>query len=125
MKETKSAVIRARATKEESAQIDRMATKLEIKRSEYIRRQCLGPIVKTNPQTAATIANLKTIVKELAPIGNNLNQITRHINTAVVSGQTLPGWVDSPETIPELAQLIHALQSELKTLLASEEGKLK
>jgi hypothetical protein len=59
--------------------------------------------------------NIK-VVAELSRIGNNLNQQTKAIHTALKSGENPLNWQENLKTVEEVANLLRQIQAELMGL---------
>lgn len=115
-KQNKSEKAQVRFTSTELEYVDRCCREQGITRSAWIRKQCLDENVVINPETVEYFSNLELTLKKLAPIGNNINQIARRINTALASGLDIPSNLDA-EFIQELNTDIHSLKLTLKNLI--------
>lgn len=112
-------IIPIRATNAEVQEIDDIAESQGLNRSQWVRQQLKAKIevVEENPQITDLIKTLQQITTELAPIGNNLNQLTRQVNTAVASGQNLPQYVDNPESINHLNNQVQSIKQTIQGLI--------
>lgn len=115
-KSNKSIKAQVRFTPEEAAYIDTLAKKSGLDRSKWIRSQCLDPNVVITPETMECFETLKQIDRELAPIGNNINQIARTLNTARASNQELPLNLDE-EFVWQLYSEIREVKSSIAMLI--------
>ena len=105
-----------RFTSAELEYVDHCCQKKGLTRSAWIRKQCLNENVVINPETIEYFDNLEQAVKQLAPIGNNLNQIARNINTAKASGLEFKDHFDT-KLIQELNMDIQNLKMTIKNLI--------
>lgn len=112
----KTEIAQIRFTKKELAYIDRQADEANLDRSKWIRRQCLNENVAIDPETVEYLQDLKQVSKQLAPIGNNVNQIARSINTAIASAMPIPEEVDA-DSLRELHIAITGLKQTVRDLL--------
>ncbi len=90
--EKRSEVVRFRLTKSEKEALLQAAQKSNLTESDYVRYATIRippPLKssKANPVDSSTLHSLHRIARELAPIGNNLNQIAHAANI----GKTLSG----------------------------------
>ena len=71
-KEHRTKSIKIRVTDDEFKQLNERKTETQL--ASWIRKTCLGatPITPVDP----------SLIRELSRIGNNLNQITKHVNIA-------------------------------------------
>ncbi len=97
-----------RFTSTELEYVDRCCKEKGLTRSAWIRKQCLDENIVLNPETVEYFSNLESTKKQLASIGNNINQIARSINTAQASGLDIPDNLD--------AKFIWELNMEVQTL---------
>ena len=116
-KETKTEEVRFRVTPTELAQIDTEAIAANISRSDWARQRCFQVPLPHSTKTKNYIDTLAELTKQLAPIGNNINQIARTINTHVTSGNSIPEYVDNPESLHELNLLLNAIKDTAKGLI--------
>lgn len=79
--------------------------------NKYIR-SCVERRQTTPIQPAINIK----VVAELSRIGNNLNQQTKAINTALKSGENPLNWQENLKTVEEVANLLRQIQAELMGL---------
>jgi len=79
--ERRSAGLRVQLTPTERQQLQAEAAESGARLSEYVRELCLH---RTQPVVAGTRRNpeAKALLFELQALGNNLNQLARHANTA-------------------------------------------
>ena len=124
---TRKNIIPIRATDAELKEIDDIAESQGLNRSDWLRQQFSSEIgVKVdNPTVNNLIATLQEISQELAPIGNNLNQLTREVNSAVASGQNLPEYVKNPESLNELRTKVQSINQTVKGLILEVKPKSK
>ncbi|HAA28523.1 MAG TPA: hypothetical protein DCE56_13630 [Cyanobacteria bacterium UBA8553] len=78
--------------------------------NKYIR-SCVEKRKITVQQTV----NLKLII-QLSRIGNNLNQQTKAIHTALKSGETPDNWNENLQAVEETMSLLRQIQAELMGL---------
>lgn len=79
--------------------------------NKYIR-SCVERRQATPIQPAINIK----VVAELSRIGNNLNQQTKAIHTALKSGENPLNWQENLKTVEEVANLLRQIQAELMGL---------
>ena len=104
MKEIRNCILKFRATEEEKDRIMKKVDASDLSISEYLRRCALdNQIVAVN--------GLDDVARELRAIGNNLNQITRAVNSGYVRA------VDLQETEEVLGQLWQSLNSLQQSVL--------
>jgi hypothetical protein len=119
-KEIKNKIIPIRITPSKLAYIDEQAKKLNLNRSTWIEDRCFSQenpqILELKPDTQYYEV-LKQLNYQLAMIGNNINQISRHINTIVASGGEVPQYIDSPESLTELSKKISQLKSSVAGII--------
>lgn len=95
-------VIRARLSVEEKERIISIAKAEGVSLSTYLRRSLLNGrlVTKTDVQT----------VFELKKIGNNLNQLARHVNTLPVDENIIASLEDIKNYIEELKEITDKLR---------------
>ena len=98
MKENRNCIMKFRATKEEKAVIMEKVIDAGMSISEYLRRAALDKKVMN-------VAGLDDIASQLRAIGNNINQLTRAVNSGYIQA------VDLHETEEVLSQLWQSLNS--------------
>lgn len=74
-----------RVTKFERERLDKKAAQAGVSITEYCRRQLLGtaPLYWVNP--LELMAAFREVSKEMHPVGSNINQMTKHANTAAAN----------------------------------------
>ena len=115
-KPNKDEKAQVRFTSAELTYVDRCCQEKGLTRSAWIRRQCLDETVVINPETIEYFSDLETIKRELAAIGNNINQMSRSINTATASGLSIPDNLNA-ELIQELDMDIQSLKLTINNLI--------
>lgn len=88
MSEKKELRLSMRISDDEKAALIRAAAMRNMNISDYIRYCCFVPD-ENNVMTVEENENLARIVRELSAIGNNINQIARHINSRKESSDVL------------------------------------
>ena len=88
MSEKKEFRLSMRISDDEKAALIRAAAMRNMNISDYIRYCCFVPD-ENNVMTVEENENLARIVRELSAIGNNINQIARHINSRKESSDVL------------------------------------
>ena len=116
IKNNRTEIGKARFTPRELKWIDSQVKLAKTTRSKWIRKQCLDSNVVISPETIQYLSDLDKIVKQLAPIGNNINQISRNINTAIASGLPIPDNID-PEAFRQLNVTIEGLKQTIRGLI--------
>lgn len=111
--QNKSAFLKLRLSPNEMEQITQMAELLGVSRSEYVRRQTLTgnigkPVIKFS---YASDALYKTSA-ELNKIGNNLNQISRHLNA------NNPSQLTALNRIEKMIDILTEETEQIEALLA-------
>ena len=122
----KTKIAPVRLTEAELQRIDDVAESQGLNRSELIRQKLKTDIkteFKENPQITSLIASLQEIKQELSPIGNNLNQLTREVNTAIASGQNIPEYINNPCDLNELNKAIASLSQTIRGLILEVKAK--
>ena len=84
--------IKIRCSDEEYQELQQRCTKLRL--AEWMRETCLGTSAKRAPP-APTVA--PELLRQLAGIGNNLNQIARVVNSGAVDRAAIMGALVSIE----------------------------
>lgn len=115
-KSNRTEIGKARFTPKELKWIDSQVELADTTRSKWIRKQCLDANVVISPETTQYISDLNKVAKQLAPIGNNINQISRNINTAVASGLPIPEDVNM-EAFRQLNIAIVGLKETIRGLI--------
>jgi hypothetical protein len=109
----KSDKITFRVTESEKNEIHNRAKELNITVTEYLKRQMgLNPI-PVAPKSEFSML-LDKINRELGRIGNNINQISRAINTNLASGLKLPEYINDPDTFARLEAELSDLKEAIK-----------
>ena len=104
MKEIRNCIMKFRATEEEKSIIMKKVDASDLSISEYLRRCALDkPFI--------VMEGVDQIAYELRAIGNNLNQITRAVNSGYVQA------IDLQETEEVLGQLWQSLNSLQQSVL--------
>lgn len=88
MSEKKELRLSMRVSDDEKAALIRAAAMRNMNISDYIRYCCFVPD-ENSVMTVEENENLARIVRELSAIGNNINQIARHINSRKESSDVL------------------------------------
>ena len=104
MKENRNCIMKFRATEEEKDRIMKKVDASDLSISEYLRRCALDKQI-------VAVNGLDDVARELRAIGNNLNQITRAVNSGYVRA------VDLQETEEVLGQLWQSLNSLHQSVL--------
>ena len=104
MKEIRNCILKFRATEEEKDRIMKKVEASDLSISEYLRRCALEKQI-------VAVNGLDDVARELRAIGNNLNQITRAVNSGYVRA------VDLQETEEVLGQLWQSLNSLQQSVL--------
>jgi len=100
--ERRSEEVKVRFTLAEAAHLEDQAEACGLSRTAYIRQRSLGQRIVT-PQSRgidpALIGELNRLSLALNAIGNNVNQISRNLN----SGRRMaPGWEAVPEALQDV-----------------------
>ena len=82
MKEIRNCILKFRATKEEKDRIVKKVDASDLSISEYLRRCALDKQI-------VAVNGLDDVARELRAIGNNLNQITRAVNSGYIQAVNL------------------------------------
>lgn len=78
--------------------------------AEWMRSVCLGePVAKKRRRPPPSVE--PALLRQLSGLGNNLNQIARQVNTAVVAGGALPA--------VQICTCLAAIERELRLLRAA------
>ena len=104
MKEIRNCILKFRATEEEKERIMKKVESSDLSISEYLRRCALDKQI-------VAVNGLDDVARELRAIGNNLNQITRAVNSGYIQA------VDLQETEEVLGQLWQSLNSLQQSVL--------
>ena len=104
MKEIRNCILKFRATEEEKDRIMKKVDASDLSISEYLRRCALDKKI-------VSVNGFDDVARELRAIGNNLNQITRAVNSGYVRA------VDLQETEEVLGQLWQSLNSLQQSVL--------
>ena len=104
MKEIRNCIMKFRATEEEKDRIIKKVDASDLSISEYLRRCALDKHV-------IVMEGADRIAHELRAIGNNLNQVTRAVNSGYIQA------VDLQETEEVLGQLWQSLNSLQQSVL--------
>ena len=103
MKETRNCIMKFRATKEEKDRIMKKVDASDLSISEYLRRCALDKQI-------VTINGLDDVARELRAIGNNLNQITRAVNSGYIQAVNLQ---ETEDVLGQLWQSLNSLQQSV------------
>ncbi len=115
--ENKTKIISLRFRPTELEYLDTQAAAVNLSRSAYIIRKLTGlPVLpaRVPPVNWQLYRELAHIASELPPIGNNLNQIAKVLNTKSLLGESLPETLPNPESLKAMVQLIQQTQTLLK-----------
>jgi hypothetical protein len=115
--ENKTKIISLRFRPTELEYLDRLAAAVNLSRSAYITRKLTGlPVLpaRVPPVNWQLYRELAHIASELPPIGNNLNQIAKVLNTKSLLGESLPETLPNPQSLLAIVQLIQQTQTLLK-----------
>ena len=104
MKEIRDCIMKFRATEEEKDRIMKKVEASNLSISEYLRRCALD-------KNIVAVNGLDDVARELRAIGNNLNQITRAVNSGYIQA------VNLQETGEVLGQLWQSLNSSQQSVL--------
>ena len=103
MKEIRNCILKFRATEEEKDLIMKKVDASDLSISEYLRRCALDkPVI--------VMEGVDQIAYELRAIGNNLNQITRAVNSGYVQAVNLQ---ETEEVLGQLWQSLNSLQQSV------------
>lgn len=108
---TKNLVIRV--TEEEKSNIQAHAEALNLTVTDYLKRQMALNPSPIDPKPEFSML-LEKINRELGRIGNNINQISRAINTNLASGLELPEYIDEPDTLRRLEAELSDLKEAIR-----------
>ena len=92
-----------RATEEEKDRIKKKVDASDLSISEYLRRCALEKQI-------VAVNGLDDVARELRAIGNNLNQITRAVNSGYVRAVNLQ---ETEEVLGQLWQSLNSLQQSV------------
>ena len=104
MKETRNCIMKFRATEEEKDRIIKKVDASDLSISEYLRRCALDKKI-------VAVNGLDDVARELRAIGNNLNQITRAVNSGYVQAVNLQ---ETEEVLGQLWQSLNSLQQSVQ-----------
>ena len=104
MKEIRNCILKFRATEEEKAVIMRKVIDAGMNISEYLRSAALD-------KSVMNISGLDELAHELRAIGNNLNQITRAVNSGYIQAVNLH---ETEEVLGQLWQLLNSLRQSVQ-----------
>ena len=103
MKENRNCIMKFRATEEEKDRIMKKVEASDLSISEYLRRCALDkPVI--------VMEGVDQIAYELRAIGNNLNQITRAVNSGYIQAVNLQ---ETEEVLGQLWQSLNSLQQSV------------
>ena len=103
MKEIRNCILKFRSTEEEKHRIMKKVDASDLSISEYLRRCALDkPVI--------VMEGVDQIAYELRAIGNNLNQITRAVNSGYVQAVNLQ---ETEEVLGQLWQSLNSLQQSV------------
>jgi Flp pilus assembly protein TadD len=98
----------------------RNAAQAGISLSAYIKMNMPGeadtPSIPKNLQAAESIAILKQLHRDLAAIGNNINQSAKVLNSHVKHGGQLPTQLDVVEQLATLDKTVRETARAIRTL---------
>jgi len=100
---------------------------VNLSRSAYITRKLSGlPVLPARVPAVnwQLYRELAQIAEQLPPIGNNLNQIARVLNTRELLGEPLPETLPNSESLEAMIQLIQQTQTLLKQVRLQVSGVL-
>lgn len=103
MKENRNCIMKFRATEEERDRIMKKVDASDLSISEYLRRCALGKQI-------VAVNGLDDVARELRAIGNNLNQITRAVNSGYIQAVNLQ---ETEEVLGQLWQSLNSLQQSV------------
>ena len=103
MKETRNCIMKFRATEEEKDRIMKKVDASDLSISEYLRRCALDKQI-------VAVNGLNDVARELRAIGNNLNQITRAVNSGYIQAVNLQ---ETEEVLGQLWQSLNSLQQSV------------
>ena len=93
-----------RATEEEKDRIMKKVEASNLSSSEYLRRCALDKQI-------VAVNGLDDVARELRAIGNNLNQITRAVNSGYIQAVNLQ---ETEEVLGQLWQSLNSLQQSVQ-----------
>ena len=93
-----------RATEEEKDRIMKKVDASDLSISEYLRRCALDKKI-------VSVNGLDDVARELRAIGNNLNQITRAVNSGYIQAVNLQ---ETEEVLGQLWQSLNSLQQSVQ-----------
>ena len=103
MKEIRNCILKFRSTEEEKHRIMKKVDASDLSISEYLRRCALDkPVI--------VMEGVDQIAYELRAIGNNLNQITRAVNSGYIQAVNLQ---ETEEVLGQLWQSLNSLQQSV------------
>ena len=103
MKGIRNCILKFRATEEEKEKIMKKVDASDLSISEYLRRCALDKQI-------VAVNGLDDIARELRAIGNNLNQITRAVNSGYIHAVNLQ---EMEEVLGLLWQSLNSLQQSV------------
>ena len=104
MNEIRNCILKFRATEEEKSIIMKKVDASDLSISEYLRRCALDkPVI--------IMEGVDRIAHELRAIGNNLNQITRAVNSGYIQAVNLQ---ETEEVLGQLWQSLNSLQQSVQ-----------
>ncbi len=103
MKEIRNCILKFRATEEEKDRIMKKVDASDLSISEYLRRCALQKQI-------VAVNGLDDVARELRAIGNNLNQITRAVNSEYIQAVNLQ---ETEEVLGQLWQSLNSLQQSV------------
>ena len=103
MKEIRNCILKFRATEEEKDRIMKKVDASDLSISEYLRRCALDKQI-------VAVNGLDDVARELRAIGNNLNQITRAVNSGYIQEVNLQ---ETEEVLGQLWQSLNSLQQSV------------
>ena len=104
MKEIRNCILKFRATEEEKDRIMKKVDASDLSISEYLRRCALEKQI-------VAVNGLDDVARELRAIGNNLNQITRAVNSGYIQEVNLQ---ETEEVLGQLWQSLNSLQQSVQ-----------
>ena len=104
MKEIRNCILKFRATEEEKERIMKKVDASDLSISEYLRRCALEKQI-------VAVNGLDDVASELRAIGNNLNQITRAVNSGYIQEVNLQ---ETEEVLGQLWQSLNSLQQSVQ-----------
>ena len=103
MKEIRNCILKFRATEEEKDRIMKKVEASDLSISEYLRRCALD-------KNIVAVNGLDDVARELRAIGNNLNQISRAVNSGYIQAVNLN---ETEEVLGQLWQSLNSLQQSV------------